>query len=172
MFDELSNWLSKFKFSVSVPLLRWWASICSITAVFAGMYFFGIWEYLWGADVSKISFAVIVLFSFVIIQVGRWTAKLHGQKRVTPLEADRWLAPYEWAASVMERAGLAGTVVGFIYMFAFAFVGIDPNDVSTVKAGIEIITVGMSTALLTTLVGIICSTITQGLLENARYGLK
>ncbi len=72
----------------------------------------------------------------------------------------------------MERAGLAGTVVGFIYMFAFAFVGIDPNDVSTVKAGIEIITVGMSTALLTTLVGIICSTITQGLLENARYGLK
>ncbi len=137
------------------------------------MYFFGVWQYLWDADWSKISFVVIALFTFVMLQIGRRTAKCHGQKRrVTLLAASQKLSPYEWLASVMERAGLAGTVVGFIYMFSFAFVGIDPNDVSTIKAGVEIITVGMSTALLTTLVGIVCATLTHGLLENAQYGLK
>lgn len=172
MFDKLSNWLSKFIPTVTVPLLRWWASFCSLTAIYTGMYFLGVWQYLWDADWSKISFGVVILFTMVVLQLGRWTAKLHGPIRVTPLEAARKLAPYEWLASVMERAGLAGTVVGFIYMFSFAFVGIDPNDVSTIKTGIEIITVGMSTALLTTLVGIICATLTHGLLENAQYGLK
>ena len=175
MFKKLSDTLAKFfpTFHVSVPLLRWWASFCSIIAVYTGMYYFNAWEYLWDADVSKISFGIIILFTFVMLQIGRWTSKLHSShQRVTPREARLVLAPLEWLASVMERAGLAGTVVGFIYMFSFAFVGIDPNDVSTIKTGIEIITVGMSTALLTTLVGIVCSTMTHGLLENAQYGLK
>jgi len=172
MLDTLFSWLSKFVPTMSLPLLRWWASFCSLVAIYTGMYFFGVWEYLWGADWSKISFGVVVLFTLVMLQLGRWTAKLHGTKRVTIREARLKLSPYEWLASAMERAGLAGTVVGFIYMFSFAFVGIDPNDVGTIKAGIEIITVGMSTALLTTLVGIVCATLTHGLLENAQYGLK
>ena len=169
--ETLSGWLSALVPTMSLPLLRWWAGFCTLVTLYIGMYFFGVWHYLWDADWSKISFGVVILFTFVALQLGRWTAKL-GRGCITRAEAANILSPYEWLATVMERAGLAGTVVGFIYMFSYAFVGIDPNDVGTIKAGIEIITVGMSTSLLTTLVGIICATMTHGLLENAQYDLK
>ena len=52
--------------------------------------------------------------------------------------------------------GMMGTVIGFIMMLG-GFANIDINDMATVQGLIKGLGVGMSTALYTTLTGLICS---------------
>ena len=64
-----------------------------------------------------------------------------------------------FASDVLLTMGLIGTVAGFILMLAGAFKGINISDVSSVQQALANMAVGMSTALYTTLTGLITSTL-------------
>ena len=64
-----------------------------------------------------------------------------------------------FASDVLLTMGLIGTVAGFILMLAGAFNGINISDVSSVQQALANMAVGMSTALYTTLTGLITSTL-------------
>jgi flagellar motor component MotA len=64
-----------------------------------------------------------------------------------------------FASDVLLTMGLIGTVAGFILMLAGAFHGINISDVSSVQQALANMAVGMSTALYTTLTGLITSTL-------------
>jgi flagellar motor component MotA len=67
---------------------------------------------------------------------------------------------YVWFASeVMITLGMIGTVAGFLIMLNTAFTGLDVNDIQNIQEAISDMAIGMSTALVTTLVGLVCSTI-------------
>ena len=59
----------------------------------------------------------------------------------------------------MITLGMIGTVAGFLIMLNTAFSGLDVNDIRNVQEEISDMAIGMSTALVTTLVGLICSTL-------------
>jgi flagellar motor component MotA len=59
----------------------------------------------------------------------------------------------------MITLGMIGTVAGFLIMLNTAFSGLDVNDIRNVQEAISDMAIGMSTALVTTLVGLICSTL-------------
>ena len=59
----------------------------------------------------------------------------------------------------MITLGMIGTVAGFLIMLNTAFSGLDVNDIRNVHEAISDMAIGMSTALVTTLVGLICSTL-------------
>ena len=65
---------------------------------------------------------------------------------------------YTWfiAESAMT-VGMIGTVIGFMLMLGSSFADIDPSDVNSMKKVISDMAAGMSTALLTTLAGLIVS---------------
>ena len=67
--------------------------------------------------------------------------------------------PGWFASDVLLTLGLIGTVAGFILMLAGAFTGIDIANVASVQTALASMAVGMSTALYTTLTGLITSTI-------------
>ena len=66
----------------------------------------------------------------------------------------------------MLTLGMIGTVAGFILMLGDSFSNIDTSNPETLKAALAAMAVGMSTALYTTLIGLICAQLTKVQLIN------
>ena len=60
-----------------------------------------------------------------------------------------------FSAESCMTIGMIGTVIGFILMLGTSLNNLDPGDVELMKTAISNMAVGMSTALLTTLTGLI-----------------
>ena len=102
-------------------------------------------------DVTKISIAIVVLFVGATLLVG-YMAKTNDRKYSDPV----W-----FSTEAMITLGMIGTVAGFLLMLGSAFQDLDVKDVSNVQEAIADMAVGMSTALSTTLMGLICSVLTK-----------
>jgi flagellar motor component MotA len=75
-------------------------------------------------------------------------------------------------AEVLLAIGMIGTVTGFLLMLGTAFSNIDITDTATLQNALANMAVGMSTALYTTLIGLICSTIMKVQLMNLEVALR
>ena len=58
---------------------------------------------------------------------------------------------------MMLALGMIGTVIGFILMLGSSFESLNVSDTTSVKTALTDMALGMSTALYTTLVGLVCS---------------
>ena len=148
-------------------LLRWWLIFClSILAGGIAVYF-NLHIDLYHADQTKISFlilSVIVLTSFWI----GWKTKL--TKETVQDISIGW-----FVAEACLALGMIGTVTGFLLMLSGAFADIDLSNTSTIQSSLTKMALGMSTALYTTLIGLICSLALKIQLvnvedENKQYG--
>jgi hypothetical protein len=61
-----------------------------------------------------------------------------------------------FAAETFTTLGFIGTIIGMIFALK-GFIGIDTSDISSLQSLISDLVYGMSTALYTTLVGLVCS---------------
>ena len=66
--------------------------------------------------------------------------------------------------------GMVGTVTGFLYMLGTAFENIDVSNSQTLQDALSNMAIGMSTALYTTLTGLISSIIIKIQLVNYEVG--
>ena len=134
--------------------LKWWiqTAIIVFSAFMINQY--GWWEFLYNADMTKISFVIIGVFLISSLSIGFISLKSTNWDHI-----DR-LTTYVWFGSeIMVTLGMIGTVAGFLIMLNTAFTGLDVNDIKNVQDAISDMAIGMSTALVTTLVGLVCSTI-------------
>ena len=142
--------------------LKWWLFI---TTVGVGMFYAGnqgFFDTLWVADTTKLSFLLIGIFAFMSVWCGYKTWKLSvfldsekTEKYI--VEKIEHLMEIGWFTSdLCLSIGMMGTVIGFIMMLA-GFGSVNVEDMSTVQGMIKGLGVGMSTALYTTLMGLICS---------------
>ena len=138
-------------FKETTPLLKWWIQLIAALFGAAVAWQLGWWTALWHADVTKISIAIIVLFVGATLLVG-YMAKTNDRKYSDPV----W-----FSTEAMITLGMIGTVAGFLLMLGSAFQDLDVKDVSNVQEAIADMAVGMSTALSTTLMGLICSVLTK-----------
>jgi len=108
---------------------------------------FQLWNGLWQADQTKLSFVILLVWFISSISV------LY--KIFKPYNINEELL---WFTSEsMITLGLIGTVSGFLLMLYSAFEGIDVNDINSLTESLNQMATGMSTALTTTLVGLISS---------------
>jgi len=137
-------------------MLKWWIQF-SLTAFAAGlMYHYDWWKMIYDADLTKISFLIIFIFVLSTLSVG-WLSS----RSTWELTNDKIVDYVSFAAEAMTRFGMIGTVAGFLLMLGTAFETLDVSNVKNVQDSIQAMAVGMSTALVTTLVGLVCSTLTQ-----------
>jgi len=129
-------------------LLYKWIAI--LTCTFFGFFvihMFELWNGLWQADQTKLSFVILLVWFISSISV------LY--KIFKPYNINEELL---WFTSEsMITLGLIGTVSGFLLMLYSAFEGIDVNDINSLTESLNQMATGMSTALTTTLVGLISS---------------
>ena len=142
--------------------LKWWLFIILITFFSIFCFFNGILQTVWDNDVTKISFVIIFLFYIQSIICGFYTwsfgaiigPKRKGLYRIRHLKEK---AEAGWFMSdLFLSLGMIGTVIGFISMLG-GFASLDVDNTQTVQELISNLGLGMSTALYTTLVGLVCS---------------
>ena len=135
------------------------SAIMASSVLLAGL---GLLGTLWEKDATKLSFVLLALFAVMSGWCGYKTWRLSvfiDSKKTEPylIEKIEHLMEVGWFTSdLCLSIGMIGTVIGFIMMLG-GFANIDINDMATVQGLIKGLGVGMSTALYTTLTGLICS---------------
>ena len=123
---------------------------------------FNVFEIIWVADQTKISFAILTLFTAMSLLCGYEAWKLNQIKiKNFQLDSDhhkRYEAGW-FTSEICLTLGLIGTVSGFILMLVGAFVDLNIADPNSVSESLKKMSLGMSTALYTTLVGLLCSVV-------------
>ena len=143
-------------YSSYTPILKWWLIFCvTLISFFSASYFFGLHLHLWESDATKISFIILGVFVFSSAWVGKITHVGQCNQNVG------W-----FIAESLLGLGMIGTVTGFLLMLGTAFENIDVSNTETLQNALTQMALGMSTALYTTLIGLICSLILKIQLVN------
>ena len=134
--------------------LLWWIQVVTICFAIILIYTYGWFEKLYDADQTKISFIIILIFIATSISTGFLSFKSSAEYNK--------ISNYIWFASeTMVTLGLIGTVAGFLLMLSSAFDNLDVSNVENVQKVISNMALGMSTALCTTLAGLVGSVLTK-----------
>tara|TARA_B100000035_G_scaffold304020_1_gene303225 strand:- start:2430 stop:2870 length:441 start_codon:yes stop_codon:yes gene_type:complete len=126
--------------------MYWWL-VTVIQAILVGItVYYGSIEFVWNTDITKLSFLTTALWIITsgIIGIGCYRKKTN------------YDTPWFIAESCMT-IGMIGTVIGFMLMLSGSFANIDPSNIESMRQVIADMAAGMSTALLTTLTGLIAS---------------
>jgi MotA/TolQ/ExbB proton channel family len=135
-------------------MLIWWVFFCLQVFGFFIAYKFDFYSLLLVADPTFISYGIILFHIFTFCFLGYYTYK----NDITHNDTF-------WFISEAQLAfGMLGTLVGFVIMFSAVFAGTPTLEL--IKASIAIISVGVSTALWTTIVGLVSSIIIKATLVN------
>tara|TARA_Y100000034_G_scaffold17496_1_gene19142 strand:- start:156 stop:623 length:468 start_codon:yes stop_codon:yes gene_type:complete len=146
-------------------LLKWWLIFCLTLLGFGTLYHFNMHSQLYYADVTKLSFLIIIIFIFTSVWIGRKTYDLESTSVIDDKIDVGW-----FIAESCLALGMVGTVTGFLYMLGTAFENIDITNATTLQDALASMAKGMSTALYTTLTGLIASLIIKVQLVNYEVG--
>ncbi len=141
--------------------LRWWLFFCISLTIMGISHYFGLFYELYEKDVTKISFGIIGLYIFTSLYIGKLTMDYKEGENI-----DSGLGVGWFISESMLALGMIGTVAGFILMLGSSFEGLDVDDTASLKETLTDMAMGMSTALYTTLTGLIFSQFTKIQLVN------
>lgn len=119
---------------------------------------------LWNNDSTKLSFLLLFIFLKMSLWCGYKTWRLsvfidrNGAEKYLVEKIEHLIEVGWFASDLCLSIGMVGTVVGFIMMMS-GFSSIDVSNMQTVEEMIRGLGSGMSTALYTTLVGLVCSSL-------------
>ena len=137
-------------------LLRWWLLCCTQFALTTVAYHFGFFHHLYREDTTRIGFFILGILLLTTLWVGKKTYSLKKNWE----GADEAIKEFSSGWFIAESClvlGLIGTVTGFILMLVTAFTELDVSNITSVQGALVKMSLGMSTALYTTLVGLISS---------------
>ena len=141
---------------VNSLLLRWWFLLCTQVALGTVAYHFNFFHHLYREYTTRIGFFILGILILTSLWVGK---KVHSLKFKWdgPQDAIDKLSSGWFIAESCLVLGLIGTVTGFILMLGTAFTELDVTNITSVQNALIKMSLGMSTALYTTLVGLISS---------------
>ena len=134
--------------------LRWWLFFCISLTTMGIAHYFGMFAELYEKDVTKLV-SSIGLYVFTSLYIGKLTLDYKNGKDIDPIGIGWFIS------ESMLALGMIGTVAGFILMLGSSFEGLDVDDISSLKQTLTEMAIGMSTALYTTLTGLIFSQFTK-----------
>lgn len=148
-----------------VAFLRWWLLFSLILFGISCLFKYDMFSIINAGDVTKLSFGIFVIFLFSSCYVGWETYRLYrgGQVDLQRIDLGHFIADH------LLTLGLVGTVIGFIYMLGTTFANIDITQIASLKGALVNMSLGMSTALYTTVSGLICSLLLKIQLLNLDY---
>ena len=150
-----------------IHVLKWWLIACLTMLGIGICVYFNLHINLYESDITKISYLIIIVFVCTSIWIGNKTYL------VDRLEDYNQRADVGWfVAESCLALGMVGTVTGFLIMLGTAFSNIDVSNAATLQQALSDMAIGMSTALYTTLSGLVCSLIIKVQLVNLEVALN
>lgn len=150
-------------------MLKWWAIFCSLVLGFVAIGANGLFQTLWVVDLSHLSFLTLTIFSLMTTFVGYITYKIHVK---TDLNYTKYIPGCWYASELLMGCGMAGTLIGFMMMFQSNIATIDVTNVESVKSVVLHLSRGLTTAVTTTLVGLVTSLLLKLQLINLEVNLE
>ena len=148
-------------------VLKWWLIFCLIVLGIGTCFYFDVHKSLHESDITRLSYLIISIFLCTSIWIGTKTYK------VGILQDYEQKSDVGWFVSESCLAlGMVGTVTGFLIMLGTAFANVDVTNAVTLQQALSDMAIGMSTALWTTLVGLVCSLIIKVQLVNLEVALN
>jgi len=151
--------------SAKGSFIRWWVIVIlqSLSLAIAG--YFGALEQLWANDQTKLSLVILSIWVVSTVSIGLW--HLSPKKgRVAYMTKIGW-----FLSEACMAIGMIGTVIGFLLMLGSAFGNINVGDTASLQSALKSMALGMSTALYTTLVGLVCGLYIKSQLVNLEHSL-
>ena len=145
--------------------VKWFLTICLIGIGVYILSIFDMWKMINDGDVTKISFAIFILFLFFSLKMGYSTYTACAACKNEAVTA-------EWMADKFVTFGMIGTVIGFLYTLNTCFGDVDVTNPTIMQGMISKMATGMGTALYTTASGLICSTILKIQIYNYKMCLS
>lgn len=124
----------------------WWLIFVIQCALLGVAYYYEAHLFFWTNDITYISSGILALFFLTSFGTGYNTYR--GKESTDA---------YWFIADSKMSLGMIGTVTGFIFMLVATFNNLDPSNIDSMKDAISNMATGMSTALLTTLAGLLGS---------------
>lgn len=150
-------------------LLRWWFLFCVQGSIGIVAYYFGFFHHLVEKDPTRLGFIILTILILTTLWLGK---KVYSFRKDIPAKPIKELAVGWFIAETCLVLGLVGTVTGFIFMLSGAFIDLDVSDVVSIQAALVKMSLGMSTALYTTLMGLLCSLAIKVQLVNIERQLE
>jgi len=148
-------------------VLKWWLIFCLIVLGIGTCFYFDVHKSLYESDITRLSYLILIIFGCTSVWIGTKTYK------VGILQDYNQKSDVGWFISESCLAlGMVGTVTGFLIMLGTAFENVDVTNSATLQQALADMATGMSTALWTTLVGLVCSLIIKVQLVNLEVALN
>ena len=157
---------AKFKGEMK-SLLKWWLIFCITLLGLSVCVYFNIHKDLYAADVTRLSFFIMSIFICTSVWIGSKTYKVGIGQDYDQKSDVGWFISESCLA-----LGMVGTVTGFLIMLGTAFENVDVSNAATLQQALSDMAIGMSTALWTTLVGLVSSLIIKVQLVNLEVALN
>jgi len=138
-------------------LLKWWLFMCVHGVVLATAYKINFFHNLVEKDPTRLSFLLLAILIATSFWIGSKIWKYSKSKLDSIKEAIEDLAIIWFIGEACLVIGLIGTVAGFIIMLGSTFVDLDVGDVTSMTNALTTMSIGMSAALHTTLMGLLSS---------------
>ena len=135
------------------PLALWYTFITILTVLVHLGWSFGLIEQVYNQDVTKVSFLIFFVLIWKTIDCG---VLIYKKTKTDEDVSDEDINSGWFWSDIVLSLGMVGTVIGFMIMLS-SFGEADFSDVENSKKLISDLSQGMSTALLTTLSGLLCS---------------
>lgn len=127
--------------------LEWWVLFLLQLAGLALCQYFDMFRWVWEKDITKLSYVILSVWLYFSIYCGSLSWKLCKKKLSPDIIAKR--SDIGWFFSdICFALGLLGTVAGFLVMMGSISLAAEP------QAMLKQMAIGMSTAMITTLLGI------------------
>ena len=155
-------------------LLKWWLFLCAQGAVMAIANHFGFFQDLFIKDPTRIGFGILGALLITTVWIGQKVYKL-SKLDVTESMKEGLLNDLSIQWFIAESClvlGLVGTVCGFIIMLGSAFVDIDVGNIQSMQNALSQMSIGMSAALYTTLMGLLSSLVIKIQLVNVERTIE
>lgn len=147
-------------------IFYWWLFVCLNVLGLGVIGYYDGFRWLWVSDVTKLSYLILISYIFVTIYIGKLTFHRPPEHLLTRKVDLLW-----FYAQSCSDLGMLGTIVGFIYVLITAFSGLDFQNIEQAKEILKAIGLGMGTALVTTLVGLVANLFTKIQLANLEHKL-
>ena len=153
-----------------IPWLRWWLFFVLLSFGTLLLSLTGVIQKINQSDITRISYLIYAVFLYFSLRTGVDTyflCKRGPSEDITMREQTGW-----FVSNTLLTLGMIGTVVGFIYMLTSFFIGVAPDDISSMRILLSKMSMGMGTALYTTAAGLVCSLLLKLQLYNLSYHVQ